>query len=174
MEQNFEFDAYPPVSLSEVHPPSADTEPMQPVLAAPAVSDRPGAAGIGLAHTVGCLNILVTALTAGTLYAYGLALGYRAHVAVLVAADVRSGHHRLAVQPDLFSAKPLFTCWDCSAPYLIVRVRQDFTAGRRPVITLTLLALVLAGALLSKEVTLLLLPAFSDRSLTHTLAENPS
>ncbi len=164
MEQNFEFDAYPPVSLSEARPPSADTEPMHPMLAAPLFLIAQALPGIGLVHTVWLFNILVTALTAGTLYAYGLALGYRAHVAALVALIFGLGTIAWPYSRTFFR-EPLFTWFGLLSAYLIVRVRQELTAGRRPVLTLTLLALVLAGALLSKEVTLLLLPAFLIEAL---------
>jgi hypothetical protein len=164
MEQNFEFDAYPPVSLDEVRPPSADTEPMQPVLAAPLFLIAQALPGIGLAHTVWLFNILITALTAGTLYAYGLALGYRAHVAAPVALMFGLGTIAWPYSRTFFR-EPLFTWLGLLSAYLIVRVRQGFTAGRRPVLTLIVLALVLAGALLSKEVTLLLLPAFLIEAL---------
>jgi hypothetical protein len=164
MEQNFQFDAYPPVSLSDVNPPSADTEPMQPVLAAPLFLIAQALPGIGLVHTVWLFNILITALTAGTLYAYGLALGYRAHVAALVALMFGLGTIAWPYSRTFFR-EPLFTWLGLLSAYLIVRVRQNFAAGRRPVFLVIMLALVLAGALLAKEVTLLLLPAFLIEAL---------
>jgi hypothetical protein len=44
MEQNYQFDAYPPFSLKTAQPPSADTEPLQPILAAPLflIAQAPG------------------------------------------------------------------------------------------------------------------------------------
>jgi hypothetical protein len=159
MEQNFEFDAYPPTSLSEVRPPSADTEPLQPVLAAPLFLIAQALPGIGLAHTVWLFNILITALTAGVLYAYGLALGYRARVAALVALMFGLGTIAWPYSRTFFR-EPLFTCLGLLSAYLIVRVRQEFAARRRPTLLLIALTLALVGALLSKEVMLLLLPAF--------------
>jgi hypothetical protein len=68
-----------------------------------------------------------------------------------------------------FFREPLFTWLGLLAACFIVRARQSFAAGDRPLITLAALALTLAGALLSKEVALLLLPAFVIEALPSRL-----
>jgi hypothetical protein len=168
MEQNFEFDAYPPISLENARPPSADAEPMQPVLAAPLFLLAQALPEIGLAHTVWLFNVLITALTAGTLYAYGLRLAYRAHVAALVALMFGLG---TIVWPysRTFFREPLFTWLGFLSVYLVLCLRQQFSDGRRPILTLAAFALVLAGALLSKEVALLLIPAVIVEALPSRL-----
>ena len=49
LEQNYEFDAFPPISLDAVTPPPADTEPLQPVLASILFLIAQALPGIGLA-----------------------------------------------------------------------------------------------------------------------------
>ena len=71
LAQNYQFDAYPPLALADAQPPAVDAEPLQPALAAPLFLVAQALPGIGLAHTVWLFNVLVTALTAGILYAYG-------------------------------------------------------------------------------------------------------
>jgi hypothetical protein len=81
-------------------------------------------------HTVWLFNILVTALTAGALCAYRLALGCRAHVAALVALIFGLGTIAWPYSRTFFR-EPLFTWLGLLSAYLIVRVRQELTAGRR-------------------------------------------
>ncbi|RPJ02653.1 MAG: hypothetical protein EHM39_01365 [Chloroflexi bacterium] len=168
MELNYEFDAYPPQTLDEVRPPSVDAEPLQPVLAAPLFLAAQALPGIGLAHTVWLFNILVTALTAGVLYAYGLARGYPTPTAAGVALMFGLGTIAWPYSRTFFR-EPLFTLLGLLSAYLVLRVRLHLAAGDRPWGWLVALAVVLAGALLAKEVALLLLPALVIEALPSRL-----
>jgi hypothetical protein len=157
LEQNYHFDAYPPISLSAAHPPSADTEPLEPALAAPLFLIAQALPGIGLAHTVWLFNILITALLAGTLYAYGLALGYSVPVAALTALVSGLG---TIVWPysRTFFREPLFTWLALLSAYLMMRVRQRVAARERVLPSFIAFALACTGAVLSKEASFLLVP----------------
>ncbi len=170
MELNYEFDAYPPQTLDAVRPPSVDAEPLQPVLAAPLFLAAQALPGIGLAHTVWLFNILVTALTAGVLYAYGLALGYPMPAAALVALIFGLGTIAWPYSRTFFR-EPLFTLLGLLSAYLVLRVRLALAAGKHPWGWLVALAVVLAGALLAKEVALLLLPALVIEALPSRLEQ---
>lgn len=154
---NYLFDAHPPTSLLNANPPSADTEPMQPVLAVPLFWIAQALPGIGMVHTVWLFDILVTALTAGTLYAYGLALGYSIRTAALTAlifglATIAWPYSRT------FFREPLFTWLALLSAVLMVRLRHQLSAHGRPVLTLAAFALAVTGLLFSKEAALLFLP----------------
>lgn len=164
LEQNYEFDAYPPLSLAEARPPAADTEPLQPLLAAPLFLLAQTLPAIGLAHTVWLFNILITAFTAGTLYAYGLALGYRARTAALTALVFALGTIAWPYSRTFFR-EPLLTWLALLSAYLIGRLRRKTAAGERPIFTLIAFVLAFAGALLSKEATLLLVPVIVVEAL---------
>jgi len=158
LAQNYQYDAYPPLSLSQVTPPAADAEPLQPALAAPLFLLAERLPAIGLAHTVWLFNTLVTALTAGTLYAYGLALGYRARVAALVAlafglATIAWPYSRT------FFREPLFTWLALLSAYLILRTRQQLSAAQPALRSALASAVAIGLTLLAKEAALLLLPA---------------
>jgi hypothetical protein len=158
LRQNYQFDIFPPTSLQNVKPPPADTEPLQPVLAVPLFLIAQALPGIGLAHTVWIFNIVITALTAGVLYAYGLALGYRMREAALVAVIFGLG---TIVWPysRTFFREPLFTLLALLSMYLVARIRDRLTAGERPLLGLLGFVAVFAGTLLSKEAALLIVPA---------------
>lgn len=172
LAQNYEFDAYPPQSAAEATPPPANTEPLQPILAAPLFLIAQHLPGIGLAHTVWLFNVLTTALTAGVLYAYGLARGYRAQVAALAALVF--GLCTIAwPYSRTFFREPLFTLLALLSTYLVLRIRQQLAAEQRPIMLIAWFAISFAGALLSKEASLLLVPAiaveaFPARHLTRT------
>ncbi len=155
---NFEFDAYPPVRLADAQPPPADTEPLQPVLAAGLFLVAQALPGIGLAHTVWLFNVLVTALTAATLFAFGLALGYRGRVAALVALAFGIGTIAWPYSRTFFR-EPLFTWLSLLSVYFTLRLRQQLAGGKRPWLAGVGLALAFSGAVLSKEAALLILPA---------------
>ena len=164
LELNFGFDAYPPVSLSTAHPPSAGTEPLQPLLAAPLFLVAQLTPGIGLAHTVWLFNVLTTALAAGTLYAYALALGYPTPVSALTALAFGLGTIAWPYSRTFFR-EPLFTWLALLSAYLLMRLRKRAAAGERLLPTLVAFGLALAGAMLSKEATLLLLPVILVEAL---------
>lgn len=172
LAQNYEFDAYPPQSAAEATPPPADTEPLQPVLAAPLFLIAQALPGVGLVHTVWLFNIMTTALTAGVLYAYGLTHGYRPRAAAWVAAAF--GLCTIAwPYSRTFFREPLFTLLALLSAYLILRIRQQLAAEQRPIVLVMFFAAAFAGALLSKEASLLLVPAiaveaFPARRLTRT------
>jgi hypothetical protein len=157
LEQNYRFDTSPPVSLSTAYPTSVGTEPLQPALAAPLFLIAQVLPGLGLAHTVWLFNVLITALTAGTLYAYGLALGYSMPVATVTALICGLG---TIVWPysRTFFREPLFTWLALLSAYLMMRIRQRIAAGERVLPSLIAAGLALTGAVLSKEASLLLAP----------------
>ncbi|GIV80929.1 MAG: hypothetical protein KatS3mg051_0283 [Anaerolineae bacterium] len=158
LAQNYHFDAYPPLSLAEVSPPQADFEPLQPALAVPLFLIAQSLPAIGLAHTVWLFNILITALTAGTLYAYGLALGYRARVAVLAALAFGVGTIAWPYSRTFFR-EPLFAWLSLGSAYLVLRTRQRLSAGQ-PALWLAMASVGGIGlTLFAKEAALLLLPA---------------
>ena len=154
---SYEYDLERPVSLAEFPPAPAGTEPLQPALASVLFRAASLVPDIGLAHAVWLFNIFVTALTAAVVYAYGLALGYRVRVAVIVAAIYGLG--TIAWPYSLtFFREPLFTLLGLTSALLVVRLRQRLTARRRPFLPLIALAVTLTGALLSKEAMLFLVP----------------
>ena len=158
LTQNYQFDAYPPLSLAEVSPPPADFEPLQPALATPLFWIAQTLPAIGLAHTVWLFNMLVTALTGGTVYAYGLALGYRARVAALVALAFGVGTIAWPYSRTFFR-EPLFTWLGLLSAYLVLRTRQRLSNGQ-PALGNALASVVVLGmTLFAKEAALLLLPA---------------
>ncbi len=158
LAQNYQFDAYTPLALADAQPPPVDAEPLQPALAAPLFLAAQALPGIGLAHTVWLFNVLVTALTAGVLYAYGLALGYRARAAVLTALAFGLGTIAWPYSRTFFR-EPLFTLLGLSSAYLVLRTRQRLVAGRPVWGVAALSTLVIGATLLTKEAALLLLPA---------------
>lgn len=164
LRQNLYFDHYPPTTQREAQPPPANTEPLQPVLAAPLFLLAQALPAVGLVHTVWLFNVLITALTAGTLYAYGLALGYRAPVAATVGlvfglATIVWPYSRT------FFREPLFTWLALLSGYFTLRMRQQIIAGARPLWTGLALILAAGGALFAKEAALLLLPALVVQAL---------
>jgi len=164
LEQNYNFDAYPPISLSAAHPPSAGIEPLQPVLATPLFLVAQVLPGIGLAHTVWLFNILITALTAGTLYAYGLALGYPVPVTALTALVFGLGTIAWPYSRTFFR-EPLFTWLALLSAYLMMQLRHRASAGRRLLPLLVAFVLVFTGAILSKEASFLLVPVILIEAL---------
>jgi hypothetical protein len=164
LAQNYQFDAYPPHSAAEATPPPADTEPLQPILAAPLFLIAQALPGVGLAHTVWSFNVLTTALTAGVLYAYGLAQGYRTRVAALVALVF--GLCTIAwPYSRTFFREPLFTLLALLSAYLIMRIRQQLAAEQRPIMLIACFAAAFAGALLAKEASLLFVPVIIVEAL---------
>ncbi|MBI5958781.1 MAG: hypothetical protein HY866_08600, partial [Chloroflexi bacterium] len=168
--QNYEFDAFPPTSIKTARPSAADTEPMQPVLAAPLFIIAEKLPGIGLAHTVWLFNVLITALTAGILYFYGLGSGYRSGAALGVGLIFGLGTIAWPYSRTFFR-EPLFTALALLSAYLIMRIRQTLSAGKSPLLFLPFFVLAFVGALLSKEATLLLLPALMIEALPSRLSQ---
>ncbi len=173
LEQNYEFDAYPPLTIEEAEPPPADTEPLQPVLAAPLFWVAQTLPAIGLAHTTWQFNLLVTTLTAGVVYAYGLALDYRARVAALTAGAFGLGTIAWPYSRTFFR-EPLFTLLALLSAYLVMRLRRQLAAGQRPLGTLAALGLALTGALLSKEASLLIVPVMVVEAIPARLSKRPA
>ncbi|NLX10048.1 MAG: hypothetical protein GXY36_10365 [Chloroflexi bacterium] len=167
---NFLYDANPPVRAAEVRPPVADTEPLQPVLAAPLFLIAQALPGIGLVHTVFLFNILITGLIAATFFAYGLALGYRARVAALAAAALGLGTI-LWPYSRTFFREPLFTWLVLLSALLMRLLRQRLAAGQRPIGLAAAFAVALAGALITKEATFLLLPVLVVEALPARLGQ---
>ncbi|MBN1678696.1 MAG: hypothetical protein JW966_00295 [Anaerolineae bacterium] len=168
---NYEYDSYVPKSLDEARPLAVDTEPLQPLLAAGLFRVGQALPAVGLAHTVWLFNILVTALTLATFYAYGLALGYRARVVALAAAALGLG---TIIWPysRTFFREPLFTLLALLSVYLMRRLRCTLTGGAHLLLTVALTVVfgaVYASAVLSKEVAILILPAILIEALPSRL-----
>ncbi len=168
LTQNYQFDAYPPLALADAQPPAVDAEPLQPALAAPLFLVAQALPGIGLAHTVWLFNVLVTALTAGILYAYSLALGYPVRTAALTALAFGLGTIAWPYSRTFFR-EPLFTLLGLLSAYLVLRVRQRLSAGQPALGVAVLSALVIGATLLAKEAALLLLPAVIIEALPERL-----
>lgn len=165
---SYEYDVERPVSLGEFPPAPAGTEPLQPALASVLFRAASLVPEIGLAHVVWLFNIFVTALTAVVMYGYGLAHGYRARVAVIVA--VLYGLGTIAWPYSLtFFREPLFTLLGLSSALFVLRLRQRLAAGRRPFLPLVALAVTVTGALLSKEAMLFLVPVLLIEALPSRL-----
>jgi len=164
LQLNFQFDSSPPLSLDNAQPPAADTEPMQPVLAAPLFLAAQALPGIGLAHAVWLFNILVTALSAVIVYAYGLNLGYQPRPALATALAFGVG---TIVWPysRTFFREPLFMLLGISSAYLVRRLRHQLAAGRRPLGLALACAASLGGMVFAKEAALLLLPAIAMEAI---------
>ena len=160
LELNYEFDAFPPLSLAEARPPNVDAEPLQPVLAAPLFLLAQALPAIGLVQAVWTFNVLITALTAGVLYAYGLALGYRARVAAAVALTYGLGTIAWPYSRTFFR-EPLFALLALLSAYWLRQVRARLAAGTRPFKTALAFVATFAAMLLAKEAALLLLPALA-------------
>ena len=158
LELNFEFDAFPPLSARQARPPTVDAEPLQPILAAPLFLLAQALPEIGLAQAVWTFNVLLTALTAGVLYAYGLTLGYRARVAALVALSYGLGSIAWPYSRTFFR-EPLFTLLALLSAYWVRRVRAELAQGKRPFKAALAFVGAFAAMLLAKEAALLLLPA---------------
>ena len=169
MRMNYLNDVHSPQLLAEVKPPAADVEPLQPLLAVPLFRLAEVLPGIGLAHTVWLFNLLITALTAGVLFAYGLALDYRPRAAAIVA--LLYGASTIAwPYSRMFFREPLFTLLALLSVLLMLRLREALGAGERPWGAVIALAVTFGGALFSKESAFLLLPALVVQAIPHRLA----
>jgi hypothetical protein len=154
---NYEFDAYPPLNLKHPLVPSLGSEPMQPILATPLFWGGEVLPDVGLVHTVWLFNVLVTALTAGVLYAYGLALGYRARVAALAALAFGVGTIAWPYSRTFFR-EPLFTLLTLLSVYFILQVRRRLEAGKLPVWFMAAFGLAFVASLFTKEAFFLAWP----------------
>lgn len=169
MRMNFLNDVHSPQLLAEVRPPVADVEPLQPLLAVPLFRLAEVLPGIGLMHTVWLFNLLVTALTAGVLFAYGLALDYRPRAAAIVALLYGVGTIAWPYSRTFFR-EPLFTLLALLSGLLMLRLRLALSAGERPWATAIGLVIAFAGALFSKEAAFLLLPPLVVQAIPDRLA----
>jgi hypothetical protein len=169
LQINLSFDTRPPFSIKQAQPPPADTEPLQPILASPLFLIAQALPQIGLAHTTWLFNILITALTAGVLYAYGLGLGYRTRTASVVALSFGLGTIAWPYSRTYFR-EPLFTLLALLSAYLMMRLRKRLSQGKRPLVLALACGLAFGGALLSKEAALLLLPVIVVEAFPSRLA----
>ena len=169
MRMNFLNDVQSPQLLAQVKPPIADVEPLQPLLAVPLFRLAEALPGIGLAHTVWLFNLLITALTAGVLFAYGMALDYRPRAAAIVALMYGVGTIAWPYSRTFFR-EPLFTLLALLSVLLTLRLRHALREGDRPVGLVIALVVAFAGALFSKEATFLLLPALVAQAIPDRLA----
>jgi hypothetical protein len=139
-------DPYPLVSF--------DTEPGQPLLAAPLYLLANFVPHIGLVHTTWLFNALVTALTGCLLYVYGYALGYSGRAALLMA--LAFGVTTIAVAySKTFFREPLTALFLLATALAAERARAS---GYHP-LRLLVLATLLAALVLTRASALLAIPA---------------
>ncbi|HMM27532.1 MAG TPA: hypothetical protein PKD46_04520 [Aggregatilineaceae bacterium] len=169
LRMNYLYDVQSPQLLAQVAPPVADTEPLQPLLAVPLFRLAEVLPGIGLAHTVWLFNVLITALTAGALYAYGLALDYRPRAAAIVALLFGLGTVAWPYSRTFFR-EPLFSLLALLSALLTLRLRQALGQGERPLGLALALIVAFAGALFSKEAAFLMVPALAVQAFPDRLA----
>ena len=164
LQLNYRFDEFQARTLNSAVPPTANTEPLQPALAAPLFLIAQALPDIGLAHTVWLFNIVITALISSTLYAFGLELGYRTETAALAALVFGLG---TIVWPysRTFFREPLFTWLALLSVFLIARLRHKLHLHRFPLRSAAALVAVLAATLLSKEASFLILPGILVEAL---------
>jgi len=147
---------YPPPTASGIYPLfPIDTEPLQPILAAPLFWVAQQVPGIGLNHAVWLFNILICALAGGVLFLYALALGYGETTALLAALLFGLG---TIIWPysKTFFREPLALLMSLLAAVLIERWRF----GHYRSLSLLLgIVLALLGAWLSKEAIVFAIPA---------------
>jgi hypothetical protein len=147
---------YPPPTAQGLYPLAPiETEPLQPILAAPLFWIAEHLPGIGLTHTVWLFNIVISALACGVLFLYALALGYRETTAIVAALLLGLG---TIVWPysKTFFREPLALLLILLASLLIERWRVSHYRSL-PLLVAVILSLV--GAWLSKEAVILAMPA---------------
>ncbi len=164
LQLNYRFDEFEARTLSEAVPPSANTEPLQPALAAPLFLIAQALPDVGLAHTVWLFNIVITALIGGTLYAFGLELGYRPETAALTALAFGLG---TIVWPysRTFFREPLFTWLALLSVFLVLRIRHRIHLRNFPLRSAAAFVAVMGATLLSKEASFLILPVIIVEAL---------
>jgi hypothetical protein len=123
--------------------PSAEVEPLQAYLSAPLVLLARALPEIGVMHTVWLFNLLVTALTAVLLYAYGIQLGYGRKVSALTALIFGIGTIAFPYA-QLYFREPLLGLCSLAAGYLTERW---LAAPRRVVWLIAAFGAVLAAVL---------------------------
>jgi hypothetical protein len=153
-----------------------DVEPMQAYLAAPLLFVARYLPGVGLVQATWLFNILVTAFTAVVLFYYGIALGYQDRTALGVAllfglATIAWPYSRL------FFREPLWALLVLVAAYALERCRRGVNLAFRPSpptplpqgegrqkrfivsgVWLIIVLMALAGAVFTKEATILIAP----------------
>jgi len=132
-----------------------DTEPMQPILAAPLFWLAQELPGVGLNHAVWLFNVLIGALAGVVLFLYALALGYRETTAV-IAALLFGCCTIIWPYSKSFFREPLATLLILVAALFIERWRGN---RYRSMLLFVGAALALLGAWLSKEAVIFAAPA---------------
>jgi hypothetical protein len=135
-----------------------DSEPLQSYVASVMIWLAAHLHGIGLMQMAWTLNIFMTALTAVVLFQYALTLGYRELTAIGVALLYALATYAWNYS-RFFFREPLFTLLFFIAAYSLQRWRQWIEAGKFNTGWLAAAVLALLGALLTKETSLLLIPA---------------
>ena len=135
-----------------------DSEPMHAIAAAPLFWLVERLPGVGMVHGMLLFNNLVTAAAAGLLFFYGLALGYRAGAALVVAALFGVGTIAWPYSKTFFS-EPLLSFWLLLSAYTLERWRQAFDATGKGWRWLAAGGGAFAAALLTKQAGILALPA---------------
>ncbi|MFN8421514.1 MAG: phospholipid carrier-dependent glycosyltransferase [Anaerolineae bacterium] len=136
---------------------SLDSEPMQVYATAPLMWLATKLQGVGLIHAAWLLNVLVTALTAVMVYFYGRQLRYADNVSLLTALLYGLGTYAW-VYSQMYFREPLFTLFALFCAYGLERWRRQLELRRFNLIWLILALLALAGAWLTKEAGILLIP----------------
>ena len=107
---------------------SVDSEPMQMIAALPLFKLAAALPAIGLMQTVWLLNVIVTALTAVLLFAFGRLLGYREATAWVVA--LLFGLATMAwPYSKVFFREPLLALFVLASAYCIQRWRRAWVAS---------------------------------------------
>lgn len=161
LERNYEFFRIQPHEIPVpdsneapwLRPPQ---EPLATILGLPLFLLADTLPGVGMLHTVWLYNLFVTALTGVSLYAAGMLLGYSARASWLGALLFGVGTIAWTYSRLLFREPTMmfFVLW---LFVLAVYIQQRYQVGFRWQVA-ALLVVSLVGALLTKVVTLLLLP----------------
>lgn len=136
---------------------TVDTLPLQPILAAPLYWLATRIPGIGLVHAVWLFNVIVSAATAGVLFLYALALGYRQTTALLAALALALATIIWPYSKSFFR-EPLLTLCILAAALALERWR----AGHYRSFKLLAAGIIaMAGGLLTKESLIFAMPALA-------------
>ncbi len=133
-------------------------EPLQIIISSPLYWLASRLPEIGQFHLVYLTNVIITALTALSLYIIALRLGFRLTVAWLGAltfglATIALPYSRWLFREPLMG---LFTLW---AFYLAVAIQQKMQHGQRYYLLILPFIVAIVGMIFTKQVSVLLLPA---------------
>lgn len=138
--------------------PTAPVEPMQSVAGVPFYWFSRLVDGTGTVHTVWLVNVLVTAAVGVLFFRFALLLGYDVATALIAALLLAFG---TALWPysRTFLREPLMAFFLLLAAYLLEQSNRGSLTHRRTVLYLAGVGIAMAFAFLTKESTLMVLPA---------------